>query len=747
MMRIVHVSDLHFGKHNVSLAEDLTRRVAQIQPDLIIASGDIVDHPEQNLFEEAHRYLIKLTEGIKPAPPEDPKRPKLITIPGNHDFLAKGWLPRFIGELGWETTNYYKHFAGCQTEHFFQPENVWVFGFDSARKGNYSGGEIPDADLELFHKRYDSLKGEFGALFVNAFKIAVVHHHPLPVNWDTDWRQRWLTMLNAGTFLAAVLYRHVDLVIHGHEHLQANARLSSTLGGKASEDFETSVVSLGATLRAVTNPNRNWFNLITISNHMEVSVESFPSAGEFVFENAGVLHTIRSPAEAQQVQFDQIKLDAGYVFSNMTSITSVDGDGDARRAVECELRILKPGVPQARQQVVHIPYTSGDIQLLEVTSDGPSGVAGISFKDEPSNGHLIERRHVWERTIDFGKTIPQGVPVDYLYRWWAVDAFAMDERQFGYTYPDNRTYLEFTHMVIGAPVEEFMIVVQFPRDFPLPPSPEIRVSIPDSSVGAHEWKRVSAVEDQLNDAKALRYLKSLTTAALRITRPKAGYSYGIQWRVPASPKNKESHHNRQISEIVRLLLRKAASDTAMLLPLLYRLAKTTRAIFLKSIDSAGHEDEWKKPIEVSLTIFDAPAGKLVMISAADFVKHDDEKLSELDFSGITFSYGDGIAGKAFKTNEPRLYVRQPERRRTPNHYRRLPNQKEHWALLCLPIRSPDDSNNVYGVVSLGSDQPDCPLARIGEPTFIVGLKDIAAFNMETDRWIFHALGEEKLLTD
>src|SRR5262249_7809713 len=145
------------------------------------------------------------------------------------------------------------------------------------------------------------------------------------------------------------------------------------------------------------------------------------------------------------------------------------------------------------------------------------------------------RRHRLAPVIDFGRLLePSSKVRSYQYSWWAVDAFAMDERQYGYKYPNDRSKLEFTHIIIDDPVENLLLVVQFPEDFRPADLPEIRVTKPDANCRAHEWQRVSDIENELNQTDALRYTKSLNTAALRIRRPQRGYSYGIQWIVPGS---------------------------------------------------------------------------------------------------------------------------------------------------------------------------------------------------------------------
>src|SRR5947208_9506382 len=44
-LRIIHISDLHFGIHHREKVDQLTRMIRQAKPHLIVVSGDIVDTP------------------------------------------------------------------------------------------------------------------------------------------------------------------------------------------------------------------------------------------------------------------------------------------------------------------------------------------------------------------------------------------------------------------------------------------------------------------------------------------------------------------------------------------------------------------------------------------------------------------------------------------------------------------------------------------------------------------------------
>jgi len=718
--------------------QDLRSRVSDLKPDLIIATGDLANDPTPELFAQARQYLESLEAFCAAPPANDTTRPRLMLIPGNHDMIASGFLPKWLTKVGGLTQDFYKAFRDRCAEYYFRPENVWVFGFDSAEKGTYSGGDVRGADIDAFHKRYQDLRTQYGQDFIDAFKIAFVHHHPLPVNWDRDWRQRWLTLLNAGSFLGAVLHRSVDLVLHGHEHLQANARLTSTLGGPASGQM--AIFSLGATLRNVSNPDRNWFSVITITPEKEVIIDSFGSQGQYAFADIPEHYVVRSLTTVREKKFLRLVNEAGFSLRQLASITSLNSDGDARRTVECELVILKSGIQRAHQHQIKIPYTSGDIQLLEVKAGVRSGLVGISIREDLPD--MTQRHHFLTRTINYGKTLQANDVATYQYSWWAVDAFAMDESQFEYKYADDKSNIEFTHFVVEEPIENLLLVLQFPEDLQLPDWPEIRVSRHEDGKPARSWARMGAAESELKQQNALRYTESLHTASLRILRPQIGLSYGIEWRVPPISST-NTFERGQINQIVEHLLQTRTNlppnDSTLLLALLARMADIARQLLLQT-EMEGTVIEWKKPLDVSLMLFDASAKKLVTLRAARFVKNNEEQIEEeLDYSNVAFDYGDGIAGKAFKTNDYRLYVRSGSKPTQRSSYRKVQNGPDPRVLLSIPIRIPQEEDRPYGIINFASESAECPLARLGESTSSVTEQDLSDFRKEMDERIFAEL--------
>ncbi|MGD8325142.1 MAG: metallophosphoesterase, partial [Gammaproteobacteria bacterium] len=74
MPRLLHISDLHFGRPYVPEAGEALQRIApSLELDAIVVTGDISQRAKAREFEAARRFLDRL-----------PSVPMLV-IPGNHD--------------------------------------------------------------------------------------------------------------------------------------------------------------------------------------------------------------------------------------------------------------------------------------------------------------------------------------------------------------------------------------------------------------------------------------------------------------------------------------------------------------------------------------------------------------------------------------------------------------------------------------------------------------------------------------
>src|SRR3954470_17825534 len=94
--RILHVSDLHFGSQdNPDLEEELVRLIDRVDPETVIASGDLTHRGLRDQHERVAGFLRRLGRDV-------------LAVPGNPDipysFPARFSPPWREFEREWEPT-------------------------------------------------------------------------------------------------------------------------------------------------------------------------------------------------------------------------------------------------------------------------------------------------------------------------------------------------------------------------------------------------------------------------------------------------------------------------------------------------------------------------------------------------------------------------------------------------------------------------------------------------------------------
>jgi 3',5'-cyclic AMP phosphodiesterase CpdA len=189
--RLLHVSDLHAGTHEEREVERaLARLVERLDPQLVVASGDLAHRGRPEQLEGAAELLRSLG-------------PPVLAVPGNHDLPytpARFVRPWTAFERVWETT-----------EPTASAPGLHVVGLNSARPFRHQGGALSRAQLERAAERLAA--AEAGAL-----RVAVLHHHLIGAPWRAA-RKRPVSRRNH--VLRALLDAGADLILAGHIHQAA----------------------------------------------------------------------------------------------------------------------------------------------------------------------------------------------------------------------------------------------------------------------------------------------------------------------------------------------------------------------------------------------------------------------------------------------------------------------------------------------------------------------------------------------
>ena len=157
MRRVAHLSDLHFGRVDRQVLEPLRRRLFELEPDLVVVSGDLTQRARAGQFREARAFLDSLP------------KPQLV-VPGNHDIPLYSVLQRFLAPL-----DGYRRFISRDIEPRFVDEEIAVIGLNSARAFAFKGGRLSEKQLAHTAQTLCELSRD-------VTKIVVTHHPHLAMD-------------------------------------------------------------------------------------------------------------------------------------------------------------------------------------------------------------------------------------------------------------------------------------------------------------------------------------------------------------------------------------------------------------------------------------------------------------------------------------------------------------------------------------------------------------------------------------
>lgn len=192
MIRIAHLSDIHFGAHRPALVTPLLEDLGRFAPDAIAISGDLTQHARQLEFEAAAAFIATL-----PAP--------VVAVPGNHDIPARALFERMF-----DPRRRWRQFISQTTEPVLIQPGLALIGLDTVRRAqphfDWSAGGVSAARLARLAARIEAA-GER--------HVVVVAHHPLRHPTTAPGRAR---PLGAEAALAVMARHRVCAILSGHLH-------------------------------------------------------------------------------------------------------------------------------------------------------------------------------------------------------------------------------------------------------------------------------------------------------------------------------------------------------------------------------------------------------------------------------------------------------------------------------------------------------------------------------------------------
>jgi 3',5'-cyclic AMP phosphodiesterase CpdA len=582
---IVHLSDLHFKpdfdeKTNSNLS-NLRKDIIGYSPDAIIITGDIVNNSFLlSLYEltkealslkskidrlkrlkerfrskfrdriysdlvasysNAKDFIFRLCEDC-----EIDRNYGLFIVPGNHDYRLEGIisdkvsLDIFNQELG----NYF-------ISRPIPSLGVVICSFNSNVENdnslNFATGYVNEAEItDFFSNEFSLWKGKKDGtnenmidFFENLTKIAILHHHPMPIpevqTRDLTKREEFLLLKNSGVFMKEMINNDIDIILHGHRHFPSYSRASFT----DDENFlhDIGVVAAGA---AGSDDPHFSYNRIKIKSDGMIEVEHrkrYTGSYDKLKPKFFLLpyEKLRTQKRRKLIKEKEIKTSMSKLIFDCNILESGDADisvkflkwrsltGSKIYSINSELNFTKASMPQPS---IFDENKQVSITKIDETEDEIIGQINI-------NGGLDKN------------------PIDAVFELPISNSFFFDERDLKAITKSGKYKLDrdIFHSRMRYDADLLEGCIKFPPKF-IPRDPIIN-AYSDFSATILD----SQESNYCNNYYSYHELTNCVTFS--ISDPLPGYCYEIQWALPSedydlvhlSPKEK-----RFVNEIRRMLL-------------------------------------------------------------------------------------------------------------------------------------------------------------------------------------------------
>lgn len=190
-LRILQISDPHFGTELPEVGAALRALAAQLAPQLLVLSGDITQRARRDQFEAARAFVAQLAI------------PQQLVIAGNHDIPLFNLPARvFWPYRGWQRV------FGPNLEPMLDTPRLLAIGVRTTRRWRHKHGAVSAAQIKRVMRLLRAGRPE-------QLKL-VITHQPLDVITESD---RNNLLRGHAAARAAWVEAGADLFLAGHIHL------------------------------------------------------------------------------------------------------------------------------------------------------------------------------------------------------------------------------------------------------------------------------------------------------------------------------------------------------------------------------------------------------------------------------------------------------------------------------------------------------------------------------------------------
>ena len=256
MRRLVHLSDLHFGRIDPFVIDPLRRAINDLQPNLVAISGDFTQRARRSQFAAARDFLESL-------------EPKTLVVPGNHDVPLYDVVERFASPL-----SRYREYISTNLEPVYADDEMVVVGLNTARSLTWGEGRINEEQVDRAIERLSAAPPD-------AMRI-IVTHHPFDLPPGVHEKRLLGRSAMAMTRLAKA---NADLFLSGHLHISHISHAAE----RYKLDGRSALIVQAGTVSRRSRGEQPSFNVLRLERpEIEVTRYTWDDvAGSFVAHAAG----------------------------------------------------------------------------------------------------------------------------------------------------------------------------------------------------------------------------------------------------------------------------------------------------------------------------------------------------------------------------------------------------------------------------------------------------------------------------
>tara|TARA_R110002049_G_scaffold44333_6_gene130256 strand:+ start:115602 stop:116408 length:807 start_codon:yes stop_codon:yes gene_type:complete len=234
MSRLVHLSDLHFGKDRPDLLAPLLQAVNGFSADLVIISGDLTQRAREREYIAARQFIDQIKAPV-------------LSVPGNHDIPVHRPFTRFF-----RPWRYYRRQISRDLTPVYQGDDFIAVGMNTVDRFKWQTGRVGWSGLRR-------ACAAFGTATTGQLRVLITHH---PLDHPRTTKKKPIP--GAGRALGQLLDCGADMILSGHLHIWH----AGTFAHRARTTRDKTAIQLhaGTSLSTRQRGEPNDFNVIDISS-------------------------------------------------------------------------------------------------------------------------------------------------------------------------------------------------------------------------------------------------------------------------------------------------------------------------------------------------------------------------------------------------------------------------------------------------------------------------------------------------